>query len=114
MFEFEFVLDMNGSLMLLIALYKWYTQSLARASSLRAKFERWEAEENERNSAFEKDSPSIESTKDLRAKFENLKREEEEKQAKRAEVKVNRFVVRHWSAHEALLGYPAAGFSQLL
>lgn len=69
-------------------------QGLARATSLRAKFEKWEAEENERNVAFEKESPSIESTKDLRAKFENLKREEEEKLRKRREVKVNRFVVR--------------------
>jgi len=65
---------------------------LARATSLRAKFEKWEADENERNVAFEKESPSIESTKDLRAKFENLKREEEEKLKKRRDVKVNRFV----------------------
>jgi len=81
---------------------------LARARSLRAKFEKWEAEENERNrenqhadelhyslSSENGDTESIESAKSLRAKFEQQQNQlkSQRESANRKEIRVNRFVV---------------------
>lgn len=75
-------------------------QKAARAKQLRAKFERWEANEIKReqnNSSiniieeFSEEQSQIESTKSLRARFESM-RETSTEQTKTPRVKVNRFV----------------------
>ncbi|CAL8108701.1 unnamed protein product [Orchesella dallaii] len=71
--------------------------SLARARSLRAKFERWEQQENERNKAIvqEELAESIESARNLKAKFEAMRLMEKENGTTRNSpqpLKVNRFV----------------------
>ncbi|ODM93218.1 LIM domain and actin-binding protein 1, partial [Orchesella cincta] len=72
--------------------------SLARARSLRAKFERWEQQENERNKAIvqEELAESIESARNLKAKFEAMRLMEKENPTSRNSpqpLKVNRFVL---------------------
>ncbi|XP_055922215.1 LIM domain and actin-binding protein 1 isoform X2 [Eupeodes corollae] len=74
-------------------------QSAARAKQLRAKFEKWEASEIQREiqdgtiNLYEDNSEEnqIESAKAIRAKFENMK-ETQSKQPTRPRYKVNRFV----------------------
>jgi len=75
---------------------------LARARSLRARFERWEAEENLKNEEVSERSSvdgtgpldSIESARELKARFEMLQAQQEEAQRlKKPQVNVRRFVV---------------------
>ncbi|XP_065166875.1 uncharacterized protein [Atheta coriaria] len=75
-------------------------QKAARAKQLRAKFEKWEANEIKReqnNSSvniveeFGDEQSQVESTKSLRARFESMKGQQRE-DAKVARPKVNRFV----------------------
>lgn len=78
-------------------------QSLARARSLRAKFEKWEQQENERNrntpAHQDELAESIESAKNLKAKFEAMRlmgdgsNKENGKGGSPVPHRVNRFVV---------------------
>ncbi|CAG9861235.1 unnamed protein product [Phyllotreta striolata] len=73
-------------------------QKAARAKQLRAKFEKWEAQEMKREqnqsvNIFEEygDESQVESTKSLRARFESM-RETSSDKTRTPRVKVNRFV----------------------
>ncbi|XP_017467303.1 PREDICTED: LIM domain and actin-binding protein 1 isoform X2 [Rhagoletis zephyria] len=75
-------------------------QAAARAKQLRARFEKWEANERERElhegrvdiySTEVSDNSNIESTKTIRERFENMKSSTENAQT-RPRYKVNRFV----------------------
>ncbi|XP_076066324.1 uncharacterized protein LOC143039888 [Oratosquilla oratoria] len=70
-------------------------QSAKKAASLRAKFERWESDQNEANVPKDGDEecmPSIDTAKNLKAMFETKAQEVLLPKVQQPKVKVNRFV----------------------